>query len=429
MPARAGLLASFSRIPGNVKWLVCLILPSAVVYGYLLVLISAYLPEIGLTPGDVGLIIGATGATFVISAIPLGMLSDRKGRKPVFFFGLLVLPPSLLVFALTTEVMYLVAAAIVAGVAEGAYLTTWNAIIADQTTTENRDAAFSLSFILGNFAFGLGFAIPILFPSIQGVTGLDSRTIHNGALILLVLLALASPAALWRLLRDYKETVTPRRTQPGSRKLRPPLKLPTLKRIINRLTDFRLKMRKMGLLLKFSMVNSLIGLGAGFIIPLIPTWLLLKFSVPDTLSGPLLAVANVTIALAAVASASISRRYGQVRAIVLTQGLSMGFMLSLAFVPTAVLAGAVYLVRTALMNMSSPLADSFLMGIVSKEDRGLASAINSLFWRLPNSATTVIGGLILASGDYDLPIFIAAGFYVVGISLFYLVFRNVKPRG
>jgi len=81
------------------------------------------------------------------------------------------------------------------------------------------------------------------------------------------------------------------------------------------------------------------------------------------------------------------------------------------------------------MNMSVPISDSFLRGIVSSEDRGLASAINSLFWRLPNSATTVAGGYILKSGAYDLPISIAASFYAVSITLFYLVFKDVKPSG
>jgi len=395
--------AIFAKVPKRVKWLIYLTSFSAVGYGYLFVFISAYLPELGLGTGYVGLLLGVTGATFVISAIPLGMLSDRRGRKPILFFGLFALPPSLLVFALTTNVVYLVVAGIVAGVAEGAYLTTWNAIIADQTTPENRDAAFSLSFIIGNVAMGLGFVVPVFFPGIHAWTGLDSHTIHFGTLAILALLGLVTPITLMSLLKGYQD--------------------------VGRSDKRSLRGRNMRPLLKFSGINSLIGLGAGFIIPLIPTWLFLKFGVADTYSGPLLAVANVTIGLAAFVSSALSRRFGQVRTIVMTQSLSMGFMLSLAFAPTAMIAGGVYLVRAALMNMSSPIADSFLMGIISPEDRGLASAINTLFWRLPNSATTIAGGMILASGNYDLPIFLATAFYVVSISLFYITFKEVKPSG
>jgi len=182
-------------------------------------------------------------------------------------------------------------------------------------------------------------------------------------------------------------------------------------------------------LLKFSGINGLIGLGAGFFIPLVATWMLLKFAVQDTWSGPLLALANVTIGIAAIGSTPLAKRYGPVRAIVMAQGLSTAFMLSLAFTTNAVLAGGLYLVRASLMNMSAPIGDSFLMGIIAPEQRGLASAVNSIIWRLPNSVTTVLGGILMAAGYYDLPIFLATAFYVASISLFFTVFRDVRPSG
>ena len=111
-------------------------------------------------------------------------------------------------------------------------------------------------------------------------------------------------------------------------------------------------------------------------------------------------------------------------------------MFGMAFVPTVAIAGGVYLVRASLMNMASPLIDSYLMGIVHPGRRGLGSAISAIVWRLPNSVTTVVGGFLLYTGYvegdhflYDLPWILAAGLYVVGIGLLYLNFRNVKPRG
>jgi MFS family permease len=66
----------FSAVPPKVRWLIYLLSFASVGYGYLLVAITAYLPEIGLSSGDVGLILGANGAAFAISAIPIGLLSD-----------------------------------------------------------------------------------------------------------------------------------------------------------------------------------------------------------------------------------------------------------------------------------------------------------------------------------------------------------------
>lgn len=391
----------FSDIPRKVRWIIYVNAAGGVAFGYLIIFITAYYPQIGIGSGTIGLILGAEGAAMVLFAIPLGLYSDRYGRKRPLLAAAAVLPPMILVFAFTTDLAWLVLAAIISGVAEGGFLSTWNAIIADQTTPSQRSAAFALSFILGSVAGGAGSALPIAFPAIEAATGLDSHTIHVIALVATDAVAALVPIALFILLRDYKETLRLREARPKSMNWRP--------------------------LLKFSGLNGLIGLGAGFFIPLVATWLFLKYAVADTYSGPLLAVSNITIGLSAVGSAALARRVGPVRAIVMAQGLSTVFLLSLAFAGSPALAAGLYLVRAALMNMSSPIADSFLMGIVSPEQRGLASAVNSIIWRLPNSITSVVGGLLMQAGHLDLPIFLAALFYIVSITGFYTVFRNVTP--
>lgn len=401
-PAHALTFSRFSNVPPRVKWLIYLLSFLTVSQGFYYVIVTAYLPELGVSGEAVGLILGVSAASVVLSAIPLGVLSDRRGRKLVFLLGTMGLPPALLVYAFTTVVSYLVLAAIVVGVAQGAFLTTWNAMIADQTKLENRDHAFSLSFIVTIVANGVGASVFILFPVLSSLTGASLATLHHDALLFFAGLACLSPISLAFLLRGFEEVSYPR------------------SRIFGRGP-------KMGLLLKFSLLNGLIGLGAGFIIPLIATWFWLKFAVPDTYSGPLLAVSNMTVGFAALWSASLAKRYGPVKAIALTEGLSTVFMVSLAFVPNAAAAGGLYIVRAALMMMSSPISDSYLMSIIAPEDRGIASAINSIVWRLPNSATTVVGGALLQGGHFELPFLLAASFYITSIGGFYTAFRNVRP--
>jgi MFS family permease len=357
---------------------------------------------VGLSAQDAGLLLGLNGITAVITTIPIGLLADRKGRKGIVLFGLVAVPPALLVFAFTTDMLYLAIASVVAGFAEGAFSAAWNALIADQTDISNRTAAFSLSFVYGTASFALGMALPFVFPAVQDWLGVTSHEIHTDVMLILGLVAFISPVTLWFLLKDYKEDLRPQ----------------------HRLS---LKGKSTGMLIRFSGINSLIGLGAGFIIPLIPTWFVLKFGVEDWLTGPLLGVSSLMIALAAIVSSVLAHKYGMIRSIVMVQGLSTVFMLSLAFIPNAVVAAAFYLIRSALMNMAVPLLDSFLMGIVTKEERGLASSINSIFWRLPNSASTVVGGVLLSSGNFEAPFFLATGFYVVAIILFYRVFKDVRP--
>lgn len=391
----------FAEIPKKIRWIIYVNSAGGLAFGYLMIFITAYYPQIGIGSGTIGLILGAEGVAMVTCAIPLGIYSDRHGRKVPLIAASALLPAVVLVFAFTTEILWLVVAGIAAGVAEGGFLATWNAIIADQTTKEQRNAAFALSFILGSVAGGIGAALPITFPFLEAWTGLGTHAIHIGAIVATDAVMALVPIVLFVLLRNYQETLRVREAHPKRMDWKP--------------------------LLKFSGLNGLIGLGAGFFIPLVTTWLYLKYGVPDTWSGPLMAVSNITIGLSAVLSAALARKYGAVRAIVMATGSATAFLVSLAFLTNPFLAAGFYLVRAALMNMSSPIMDSFLMGIVPPEQRGLASAVNSIIWRLPNSITTVFGGILMEAGNFDAPIFLAAVFYAAFVVGFYAVFRNVAP--
>ncbi|MDW5561735.1 MAG: MFS transporter [Methanomassiliicoccus sp.] len=391
----------FGSVPRRVGWLILLMSFSSLATGYFWVATSAYLPQIGVSSGSVGLLLAINGVVFILVAIPLGVLADRVGRKQILILGVMGMPPALLIYAMTSEVAFLMLASVIAGAAEGAFMTTWNALIADMASGEGRKEAFTLSFIVTAAGAGAGYALPYTFPFIAGLGGWTVTRVHEVFFVIIALVALITPLSLARLLREYRES-------PGERMaLR--------------------KGRNLGPMLKFSALNSIIGLGAGFIIPLIPTWLFLRYGVADNLSGPLLALASLTMGFASIASTGLARRFGTVKAIALCQGSSTVFMLALAFAPDPATAGGLYVVRAMLMNMSNPLSDSFLMGIVTKEERGLASAINSIVWRLPNSVTTVVGGFLLGMGLYAEPFYLATLFYAISVALFFLIFRGMEP--
>jgi predicted MFS family arabinose efflux permease len=132
--------------------------------------------------------------------------------------------------------------------------------------------------------------------------------------------------------------------------------------------------------------------------------------------------------VAAVASPSIARRIGLVRGIVTTQILSTLFLFAMPFTPTPLLAGPLYVVRAMLMNMASPLSDTFLMNMIAEDERATASSFNVVIWRLPNAASTVVGGSLLNSGNLSLPFYLCTVLYVSSIALFYTLFRNAERK-
>ena len=405
---KIGFMAS---MPTRVKLLILTQLLNTLGFGYFMIYLSGYLVDVKvLDATGVGIVFGIESLVMIAAGIPLGILSDKRERKWFLILGNLLLPPTMLIFALTYDFSLFLVAALLMGLAEAASLSSWNAIIADQTDTNNRDAAFSLSFIVGNVGVSAGLALPLAMPVLEAALGMSSAQVHSGALFVIGVASIFVPPVLWALLRSYREKPKPEEKVEDRGDLK--------------------------LLLKFSGMNGLIGLGAGLIIPLMATWLLYKFSVPDTFSGPYLALAGMTIAFAAVGSSRLSKRFGLFRAILMTAGSSTVFMFSMAFIPNLFLAGGVYIIRASLMNMASPLMDSYLMGIIQPSRRGLASAISAIVWRLPNSLSTILGGFILATGYntgnhflYDVPWLGAVAFYVAGIVLLYANFRNVKTKG
>ena len=176
-------------------------------------------------------------------------------------------------------------------------------------------------------------------------------------------------------------------------------------------------------LLKLGFASITIGFGAGFIIPLIGAWFYYRFGVGDSYSGPILAASNILIGFSALAGPRLAERFGQLRAILLTTGSSMIFMLSMAFVPAFAVAAGVYIVRSALMNMAGPLMDSFSMSIFPPEQRALVSALNNVMFRLPNSFG-LPRRVHLGNGLLQLPFFIASALYTVGLTGFYIFFAR-----
>ncbi len=390
--------SSTTPLPRNVLLLVISFIPLFLDLSFLQIVISVWFVTIGFSSVQVGTLLAVQGLVLILASVPLGIVSDTYGRRNLLILGVTVGSIGLTIFALTTDFFVLLGVSALLGLTEAAAITTWNALLADMTDTSNRTKAFSLSFIMQNVSSGVGFAIPAAFPVLTAFFSVSNYSLHRETLLLLGLFSFLTPVLTMIILRNHKESRGPGRKLGG--------------------------LRNGSTLAKFAFVGATIGFGAGFIIPLIGTWFLFKFNVGDELSGPIMALSNILIGFSAIASPRLARRFGQLRAIMLTTGSSMLFMFSMAFVPTFEIAAGVFIVRSALMNMAGPLLDSFSMTIFPAEQRGVVSAISNIAFRLPNSVSTILGGVILGlgAGFLQLPFFIATALYAVGLTAFYLFF-------
>ncbi len=401
------LFGTYRGLPKEAKRIIySLILPS-VAYGMLYTDISYFLTTVqGLPDVTMGLIVTTMGVSTFTASIPLGMIADRYGRKKVLIAGNVVASLTLAVFALTTNPVVLLVAAILEGVGEGASSAATSALLAEKCEDAKRNSVFSLFGFAQSMAFGAGsFAIPAVV--IFQVMGFNNRESHVLLFIAIAILSFASTALMVRI----SESRIPRNTEKTTSRL-------SLKGLIPR--------KSRDVLAKYVLTGATIAFGAGLFVPLMSRWMNLQYGVADDVSGPVLGATSLIIGVATLGSPYLAKKIGLVRAVVTTQSISTVFMFVTPLSPHFLVASTLYTVRAFLMNMSSPLEQSMIMGLVATDERGAASGISTALWRLPNALSSFIGAWLMGIGFLALPFFIATAIYVASIIMFWFFFKNTR---
>ncbi len=138
------------------------------------------------TPALVGMALGVYGLGQVLLQIPLGLLSDRIGRKPAITLGLLVFAAGGLVAACSHSLMGIVIGRALQGM--GAVAGAGTALAADLTREENRSKVMGIIGVSIGVAFLLALILGPPLEAIDGLSGLFTAT---------SLLALAAMVLLW----------------------------------------------------------------------------------------------------------------------------------------------------------------------------------------------------------------------------------------
>ncbi len=133
-------------------------------------------------PWQIGLAIGVYGLTQACLQIPLGMASDRWGRKPVIVLGMLVFAFGSLVAARATQIEWIIVGRALQGA--GAVSSAVAALLADST----RDSVRTMAMAILGAGMGMAFVLAlVLGPVISGWIGVDGIFMMTAVLAVLSL--------------------------------------------------------------------------------------------------------------------------------------------------------------------------------------------------------------------------------------------------
>ncbi|MGC5704096.1 MFS transporter [Pseudomonas sp. NFXW11] len=140
----------------------------------------------GATPTLIGLAIGAYGLTQAIFQIPFGIISDRIGRRPVIYLGLIVFALGSVLAANADSIWGVIAGRILQGA--GAISAAVMALLSDLTREQHRTKAMAMI----GMTIGLSFAVAMVVgPLLTRSFGLSGLFLATGGMALVGILIVA----------------------------------------------------------------------------------------------------------------------------------------------------------------------------------------------------------------------------------------------
>jgi len=401
-------------------WLLVIIMSSVFFAGWEL-FFNLYILAKGFDKEFLGMANSAYPAAVLLFGIPMGVLSDKIGRKNSLLIGQAVFLVTFLVVALTSNPTVILVMMFSCGIGDALFIVSESPLLAQLSNNKNRNYLFSLNWGLGTLSRMVGNYLAGQLPlGFERIFSFQSGTAMSYQAVLLTSVGLTFLTFIPLLMIKLPENAN-KRDENGD---------PVEKPLENGSRQNLRNILKKRLIWKFFIPNIQIGLGAALIIPYLNLYFVENFDLSDQALGTLFSIAALVTGLSSLASPSLANKLGtRIRAVVAAQGTSILFLLLLGFSPIAGVAMIAFLARSALMNMGNPLFESFSMDQVSEEERGAFNSVLILSWELGWVIGPLISGFVQESYGFA-PLFIAtAVLYSSGVALIWRFFRDHETVG
>lgn len=370
-----------------------------------LVLLNLYLREVGYLEGDIGEIGSARAIGMTIMALPAAIMLARIRLKPFLIVATVLFAFFSYFIVSVDSFTMLFLFSLLSGTAFSIYRIAAGPFYMRNSTIVERTHLFSFSFGTNMLAGMVG---ALFCGRLAEVIGESSGSILTGYRYTLLLGIGVSLLALipFGMIRS-----------PGPSANENQIKLSA--------SQF---FSRFGFYGKVFFSNFLVGAGAGLIIPFLNLYFRDRFDLsPDTI-GMYYSLVQFSMLAGSLAGPVLAKRYGLVRTVVLTQMLSIPFMLTLSysyFLPLAVVA---FVLRGGLMNLGVPIVTNVSMELSDRHEHGLIGALLMLGWTSAWMVSTWIGGHLIEDYGYTFTMNITIALYVIASMTFFWFFKGAERR-
>jgi MFS family permease len=386
-------------------------------YGSLSVVLVFYLIGVGLSEPQTGMLLTLTLAGDTVVSLYLTTRADRIGRRRMLIVGALLMAAAGLVFASTRQLWLLVLAGTVgvispSGNEVGPFLSIEQAALSHAVTDRTRTEVFAWYTLTGSLATALGALAGGTATRVLQETAMAPVSSYRVVVILYAALGVILAMLFSRLSRAAEATTLGEKT--------------AFRATFAGLSGLD---RSRDVVVKLSALFALDSFGGGFVVQSFAAyWFYLRFGVNPGTLGAIFFWANIFAGISALLASRLAARLGLIRTMVATHLPSNILLILVPLMPTLPLAVFVLLVRFSISQMDVPTRQSYIMAVVSPDERSAAAGITGVARTIGAAISPLFVGFMFARPALiNLPFFIAGTLKILYDLLLYKAFVAVQP--
>ncbi len=386
-------VSSFLHLPRNVYLLLLFTTGKGFQLSLSALTLNYYVHSLGYQPDFIGVFSAMPAIGALVSAVPVGILADRIGRKPVLLLTAFLTPLFLAACALVTSPFWLLSCAIMQGVVSTAYWVTNLPLLTESTTERQRVGVFALnSFLLlgvGSLGSLLGGAIPEFIAGTLHVSAASTIALRWGVFAA-ALFTFVFGLPLW-FLREPKRTTANTATDKATKAA-----LEESLRNSGPLAEAVLHEKRerlpIPLFVKLLLPDLLFTMGEGAVVALMQLFFILRFHLLPGPLGIIFTISGLAGGIFSLTAPLFVKRWSKLRVVTTVQYLTAPLMVLIGFAPTLPLAIAGEYTRSFMRTLIEPIYAAFAMEQVSDRQRATLSGFYSVTWSIGFSIGPSIGG-------------------------------------